>query len=126
MSLKELIARDITGIFMNVNDFCDNLNIQIGRKKFNVIGSLQSNTVTNNSGNSSPLQSDTWTLYIKYPLIDDIDTENILSAGQRIIISNDESSIAGANNIKDMAFTIVSVSDEMGLATIQLSNNSGR
>ena len=120
MSLKELIARDITGIFMNVNDFCDNLSIQIGRKKFNVIGSLQSNTVTNNSGNSSPLQSDTWVLYIKYPLLDDLtEDSNILSAGQRIIISNNE-------NIKDMAFTIVSVSDEMGLATIQLSNNSGR
>ena len=120
MSLKELIARDITNIFMNVNDFCDNLNIQIGRKKFNVIGSLQSNTVTNNSGNSSPLQSDTWVLYIKYPLLDDIDTENILSAGQRIIISSQDS------NIKDMAFTIVSVSDEMGLATIQLSTSTGR
>ena len=120
MSLKELIARDITGIFMNVNDFCDNLNIQIGRKKFNVIGSLQSNTVTNNSGNNSyPLQSDTWVLYIKYPLLDDLDSDNILSAGQRIIISNNE-------NIKDMAFTIVSVSDEMGLATINLTNNSGR
>ena len=120
MSLKELIARDITGIFMNVNDFCDNLSIQIGRKKFNVIGSLQSNTVTNNSGNSSPLQSDTWVLYIKYPLLNDLtDDSNILSAGQRIIISNNE-------NIKDMAFTIVSVSDELGLATIQLSNNSGR
>ena len=119
MSLKELIARDITGIFMNVNDFCDNLNIQIGRKKFNVIGSLQSNTVTNNSGNSSPLQSDAWVLYIKYPLIDDLEANNILSAGQRIIISNNE-------NIKDMAFTIVSVSDECGIATVQLSNNSGR
>ena len=119
MSLKELITRDITNIFMNVNDFCDNLNIQIGRKKFNVIGSLQSNTVTNNSGNSSPLQSDAWVLYIKYPLLDDLDTENILSAGQRIIISNNE-------NIKDMAFTIVSVSDEMGLATIQLSTSTGR
>ena len=119
MSLKELIARDITGIFMNVNDFCDNLNIQIGRKKFNVIGSLQSNTVTNNSGNSSPLQSDAWVLYIKYPLLDDLDNDNILSAGQRIIISNNE-------NIKDMAFTIVSVSDECGIATVQLSNNSGR
>ena len=119
MSLKELIARDITGIFMNVNDFCDNLNIQIGRKKFNVIGSLQSNTVTNNSGNSSPLQSDAWTLYIKYPLLDGLDAENILSAGQRIIISNGE-------NIKDMAFTIVSVSDEMGLATVQLSTSTGR
>ena len=126
MSLKELIARDITGIFMNVNDFCDNLNIQIGRKKFNVIGSLQSNTVTNNSGNSSPLQSDTWVLYIKYPLLDDLDSDNILSAGHRIIISNNESSLTGANNIKDMAFTIVSVSDEMGLATIQLSTSTGR
>ena len=119
MSLKELIARDITGIFMNVSDFCDNLSIQIGRKKFNVIGSLQSNTVTNNSGNSNPLQSDAWVLYIKYPLLDDLDSDNILSAGQRIIISNNE-------NIKDMAFTIVSVSDEMGLATINLTNNSGR
>ena len=120
MSLKELIARDITGIFMNVHDFCDNLNIQIGRKKFNVIGSLQSNTVTNNSGNSSPLQSDTWVLYIKYPLLDDLDNDNILSAGQRIIISSKDS------NIKDMAFTIVSVSDEMGLATVQLSTSTGR
>ena len=120
MSLKELIARDITGIFMNVSDFCDNLNIQIGRKKFNVIGSLQSNTVTNNSGNSNPLQSDTWVLYIKYPLLDDLEADNILSTGQRIIISSKDS------NIKDMAFTIVSVSDECGIATIQLSNNSGR
>ena len=119
MSLKELIARDITGIFMNVSDFCDNLNIQIGRKKFNVIGSLQSNTVTNNSGNSSPLQSDAWTLYIKYPLIDDLEADNILSAGQRIIISNNE-------NIKDMSFTIVSVSDEMGLARVNLNCNAGR
>ena len=122
MSLKELIARDITGIFMNVNDFCDNLNIQIGRKKFNVIGSLQSNTVTNNSGNSSPLQSDTWVLYIKYPLIDDLDATQpeLLSAGQRIIITNREQPDVA------MSFTIVSVSDELGLATIQLSNASGR
>ena len=120
MSLKELIARDITGIFMNVNDFCDNLTLQIGRKKFNVIGSLQSNTVTNNSGNSSPLQSDTWVLYIKYPLLDDLNNENILSAGQRIIIINREQPDVA------MSFTIVSVSDEMGLATIQLSNASGR
>ena len=106
---------------MNVNDFCDNLNIQIGRKKFNVIGSLQSNTVTNNSGNNSyPLQSDTWVLYIKYPLLDDLDNDNILSTGQRIIISSKDS------NIKDMAFTIVSVSDECGIATINLTNANGR
>ena len=122
MSLKELIARDITGIFMNVSDFCDNLNIQIGRKKFNVIGSLQSNTVTNNSGNSSPLQSDTWVLYIKYPLLDDLDAAQpeLLSAGQRIIITNREQPDVA------MSFTIVSVSDEMGLATVQLSTSAGR
>ena len=121
MSLKELIARDITGVFMNVNDFCDNLNIQIGRKKFNVVGSLQSNTVTNNSGNSSPLQSDTWVLYIKYPLLDDLtEDSNILSAGQRIIIINREQPDVA------MSFTIVSVSDEMGLATINLTNANGR
>ena len=121
MSLKELIARDITGIFMNVNDFCDNLNIQIGRKKFNVIGSLQSNTVTNNSGsNASPLQSDTWVLYIKYPLLDDLEAENILSSGQRIIITNREHPDVA------MSFTIVSVSDEMGLARVNLNCNVGR
>ena len=120
MSLKELIARDITGIFMNVNDFCDNLNIQIGRKKFNVIGSLQSNTVTNNSGNSNPLQSDTWVLYIKYPLLDDLDNDNILSAGQRIIITNREQPDVA------MSFTIVSVSDECGIATVQLSTSTSR
>ena len=120
MSLKELIKRDITNIFMNVNDFCDNLTLQIGRKKFNVIGSLQSNTVTNNSGNSSPLQSDTWVLYIKYPLLDDLEADNILSAGQRIIITNREKP-----NVA-MSFTIVSVSDEMGLATVQLSTSAGR
>lgn len=123
MSLKELIKRDITGIFMNVNDFCDNLNIQIGRKKFNVIGSLQSNTVTNNSGNASPLQSDAWVLYIKYPLLDDLATttdEAILSAGQRIIITNREKPDVA------MSFTIVSVSDECGLATVQLNSATGR
>ena len=117
MSLKDLIARDINTIFMNTNDFCDNLVLQTGRQKFNIIGSLQSNTVTNNSGNSAPLQNDAWTLYIKYPLLEDLEANNILSAGQRVIIS------AGA---KSVAFTIVSVSDEMGLATVQLSTNTGR
>ena len=120
MSLKELIARDITGIFMNVNDFCDNLNIQIGRKKYNVIGSLQSNTVTHNSGNSNPLQADTWVLYSKYPLLDDLDSDSILSAGQRIIITSREQPDVA------MSFTIVSVSDEMGLARVNLNCNAGR
>lgn len=112
MSLKDLIARDINTVFLNTNDFCDNLTIQIGTKKFNVIGSLQSNSVENNSGNGQPLQKDAWTLYIRYPLADGLE-DSILSAGTRITVDN-------------KSFTVVSVSDEMGLATIQLDTRTGR
>ena len=112
MSLKNLIARDISNVFLNTNDFCDNLTIQIGTKKFNVIGSLQSNSVENNSGNGQPLQSDAWTLYIKYPMADDLEM-TLLSSGTRLTIDN-------------KSFTVVSVSDEMGLATVQLQTRNGR
>ena len=112
MSLKDCIARDIDTVFLNTNDFCDNLTIQIGTKKFNVIGSLQSNSVENNSGNGQPLQSDAWTLYIKYPMADDLEM-TLLSSGTRLMIDN-------------KSFTVVSVSDEMGLATVQLQTRSGR
>ena len=112
MGLKDCIARDINMVFLNTNDFCDNLTIQIGTKKFNVIGSLQSNSVENNSGNGQPLQSDAWTLYIKYPMADDLEM-TLLSSGTRLMIDN-------------RSFTVVSVSDEMGLATVQLQTRSGR
>lgn len=109
MSLKDLIAHDIENVFMNTGEFCDNLTIQIGTTKYNVIGSLQSNAVQNNSGNGQPLQEDAWTLYIKYPL----DSNVIFSAGARITIDN-------------KSYSIVSISDEMGLATIQLTTRTGR
>ena len=112
MSLKDCIARDINSVFLNTNDFCDNLTIQIGTKKFNVIGSLQSNSVENNSGNGQPLQSDAWTLYIKYPMADDLEM-TLLSSGTRITIDH-------------KSYSVVSVSDEMGLATIQLDTRGGR
>ena len=112
MSLKDCIARDIVSVFMNTNDFCDNLTIQIGTRKFNVIGSLQSNLIENNSGNTSPLQDASYTLYIKYPLQEDIE-QAILSSGTRITIDN-------------KSFTVVSVSNEMGIATITLSTRIGR
>ena len=112
MSLKDLIARDINKVFLNPNDFCDDLIIQVGTRKFNVIGSLQSNSVENNSGNGKPLQSDAWTLYIRYPLADGLEA-SILSAGTRITVDN-------------KSFTVVSVSDEMGLATVQLDSRVGR
>ena len=112
MSLKDCIARDINMVFLNTNDFCDNLTIHIGMKKLNVIGSLQSNSVENNSGNSSPLQDISYTLYIKYPMVDDLE-RTLLSSGARITIDN-------------RSFTVVSVSDELGLATILLNTRTGR
>lgn len=112
MSLKDCIKRDIEKIFLNTNDFCDNITIQIRTKKFCVVGSLQSNAVQNTSGNGQPLQEDTWTLFIKYPLVDSLDS-SLLSSGTRITIDN-------------RSFTVVSVSDEVGLATIQLSTKTGR
>ena len=112
MSLKDCIARDIDKVFLNTNDFCDNITIQIGTKKFNVIGSLQNNTVENNAGNSNPLQSISYTLYIKYPLSDNLDS-SLLSSGSRITIDN-------------KSFTVVSVADELGIATIALETRGGR
>lgn len=112
MSLKDCIARDINNVFLNANDFCDNLTIQIGNTKFNAIGSLQSNSVQNNAGNGQPLQENAWTLYVKYPLEDGLD-RSITSSGTRLTIDNN-------------SFTVVGVSNEMGLATIQLNTRTGR
>lgn len=112
MGLKECIARDIDKVFLNTADFCDNITIQIGTSKFNVIGSLQSNTIQNNSGNNQPLQENAWTLYIKYPLANEIERTS-LSSGTRLTIDG-------------KSFTVVSVSDEMGLATVQLTTRVGR
>lgn len=117
MSLKDCISRDIEKVFLNTNDFCDNITIQIGTKRFNVIGSLQSNTVQNNSGSGQPLQENSWTLYIKYPMIDDLEM-TLLSSGTRLTIS--------MSTIDNKSYSVVSVSNEMGLATIQLSTRTGR
>ena len=118
MGLKDCIARDIERVFLNVDDFCDNLSIQIGTTKFNIIGSLQSNLVQNNAGNGQPLQENAWTLYIKYPLDDSPSIEGnsiktLLCAGTRLTIDG-------------KSFTVVSVSDELGLATVQLNTRIGR
>lgn len=114
MSLKDLIARDTHMVFLNVNEFCDNLTIQIGTKKLPVIGSLQQNQVQNNSGNGSVLQKIHWTLYVKYPLdfLDDLGHTVVLSTGTRLTINN-------------QPFSVVDVSDEMGLATINLTTTTG-
>lgn len=113
MSLKELIARDIETVFLNVNDFCDNLTLQVANRKFNIIGSLQQNLVRNTSGTGGALQKATDVLYIKYPIDFLEDTSIVLSSGTRVTINN-------------KPYTVVDVSDEMGLCTINLSTTTGR
>lgn len=109
MALKDIIESDIVNVFMNTDEFCDMLNIQIGTETFNIEGSLQSNAISNNSGNGRPLQENTYTLYIKYP----VGTKFVISSGTRIAING-------------KSFSVTSVSNEMGLATIQLSTCMGR
>lgn len=116
MSLKELISRDIETVFMNPEDFCDNLTVQIGTRRIPVIGSLQQNQVQNNSGNGNVLQKVSYTLYVKYPLafLDGLDYSGIiLSTGTHLTIN-------------DKAFVVTDISDEMGIATINLSSGAGR
>ena len=117
MTLKAMIETDIEKVFLNVNDFCDWMVIHIGTKHITCKASLQSNKVYNNAGNGQPLQQNTWTLYIKYPLMiagegPEFDS-HLLSAGTRITID-------GAS------YTVVDVSDEMGLATVNLTTKVGR
>ena len=112
MSLKDAIAHDINVVFMNADEFCDNLTIQSGTTKLNVIGSLQQNLIKNNSGNGNVLQSFAWTMYIKYPL-NVSSTSRILSSGARILVNS-------------QSFTVVDVAEEMGCATIHLTANGGR
>lgn len=112
MSLKENIEKDIYRVFMNTSEYADDLTIQIGTEKFYVKGSLQKNTVENNSGNGSPLQAVAWVLYIPYPITGH-DTITLFSDGTRITVNGDP-------------YTVTSVSDEMGVAEVQLKAGRGR
>lgn len=116
MSLKDLIAHDVTNIFLNADEFCDNLILQVKDRRIPIVGSLQQNIVQNNSGTGSVLQKVTHVLYIKYP-IDLLEQDNatgiVLSTGTHITID-------------DKAFTVTDVAPEMGIATINLSSGTGR
>lgn len=116
MSLKDLIKRDINAVFMNTNEFCDNLVLQVKDRRIPIVGSLQQESIQNNSGNGSVLQKIAYTLYIRYP-IDLLEQNNttgiVLSTGTHVTID-------------DKSFTIVDLSNEMGIATIHLTTQSGR
>lgn len=112
MSLKDCIARDIYKVFMNTGEYADDLIIQVGTDRFAVKGSLQHHDVENTSGNASPLQAVAWTLYVPYPLHDEQLT-TLLSVGTRITINGDP-------------YSVISISNEMGIAEVQLKAGRGR
>lgn len=116
MSLKDCIQRDINTVFLNTDEFADNLILQVKDRRIPIVGSLQQNQVQNNSGTGCVLQNVAWVLYIRYP-IDLLEQDN--SAG---IVLSTNSHIT----LNDKSYTIVSVSNEMGIATINLSSGAGR
>ena len=93
---------------MNTLEFADELTIQFDNTRVNIKGSLQSNTIQNNSGNNAPLQSVSWTLYTNYP----IDNKYKLHSGTTLAIN-------------DCVYKVVDISDELGLATIRLHKGNG-
>lgn len=114
MSLIDCIKRDNSRVFMKCGEFAEDLRIQICDKFVTVKGSLQQESINNNAGNASPLQQIAYTLYLPYPIaLENESIRALFSSGTRITINN-------------KAFSVVDVSDELGLATIHLKAGSGR
>ena len=113
MTLKDMIAADITGVFLaNEDEFAEFHDIGTNslNRKYHVIASLQSNTIDNgNFDGKAPLQMVSHTLLVAYP----IGGELRLKADQILYID-------------DEAYKIVDVLDEMGMATILLKKGADK
>ena len=113
MTLKEMIAADITGVFLASEDeFAEahDIGTNSSNKKYTVLASLQSNIINNgNFDGKSPLQLASHTLLVAYP----IGGELKVSAGQILFID-------------DVSYEVVDVLDEMGLATILVKKGKER
>ena len=113
MTLKEMIAADITSVFLaNSDEFAEfhDIGTNSSNRKYHVIASLQSNTIDNgNFDGKSPLQMVSHTCLVAYP----IGGELRLKADQILYID-------------DEAFKVVDVLDEMGMATILLKKGSDK
>ena len=113
MTLKEMIAADITGVFLASEDeFAEfhDIGTNSSNRKYHVIASLQSNIINNgNFDGKSPLQLASHTLLVAYP----IGGELKVSAGQILFID-------------DVSYEVVDVLDEMGMATILLKKGKER
>lgn len=106
MSLKSIIQSDINNVFFkNDEEYSDYM--KIGTNSANavsVLGSLQVNTIDNNSGNNAALQAFSHTLHIPYPIGGVIK----VNAGQILYID-------------DIAYRVNDISIEYGVATILLN-----
>lgn len=113
MTLKDMIAADITGVFLaNSDEFAEmhDIGTNSSNRKYRVIASLQSNTIDNgNFDGKSPLQMVSHTCIVAYP----IGGELRLKADQILYID-------------DEAYKVIDVLDEMGMATILLKKGADK
>ena len=113
MTLKDMIAADITSVFLaNEDEFAESHKIGTNSKSnaYTVLASLQSNVINNgNFDGKSPLQMVSHTCVVAYP----IGGELRLKADQILYID-------------DEAFKVIDVLDEMGMATILLKKGSDK
>ena len=113
MTLKDMIAADITGVFLASEDeFAEfhDIGTNSSNRKYHVIASLQSNVINNgNFDGKAPLQMVSPTCIVAYP----IGGELRLKADQILYID-------------DEAFKVIDVLDEMGMATILLKKGSDK
>lgn len=113
MTLKDMIASDITGVFLaNEDEFAElhDIGTNSSNRKYRVLASLQSNTIDNgNFDGKAPLQMVSHTCIVAYP----IGGELRLKADQILYID-------------DEAFKVIDVLDEMGVATILLKKGADK
>ena len=113
MTLKDMIAADITNIFLaNEDEFAETHTIGTNstNKKYSVIASLQSDVINNGSFDGrAPLQMASDTLLVAYPIGGELE----VSVGQMLFVD-------------DVTFEVVDVLNEMGLATILLKRGKDR
>ena len=112
-TLKEMIAADITGVFLKDDtEFAESHKIGTNSKSnaYTVLASLQSNTIDNgNFDGKAPLQMVNHTLIVAYPI------------GGKLRVNADQ-----ILYIDDEAYKVIDVLDEMGMATILLKKGADK
>ena len=112
-TLKDMIAADITGVFLKDDtEFSEMHKIGTNSKSnaYTVLASLQSNTIDNgNFDGKAPLQMVSHTCIVAYPI------------GGKLRVNADQ-----ILYIDDEAYKVIDVLDEMGMATILLKKGSDK